>query len=429
MRTRGILILAALYLGWPLYQVIDYIQGQPMAGLVDNLNYAASILSYNWLLLNVLLGLKVPVLQRVLPYDFRIRAHVVTTMAMTAFVAWHGVYYGFVQPAQITVTTWGLMAAFAGLLAISILWIPLPGLKKIRQTIVNGLKFGILKSYDALKAVHKVLFVALAGLAYFHILEAHLIGVASPASSFGFQFLFLVTVAVYLWTKIQTLVLPTLEVVSIATQGDTTRLSLAGHPRFRYQSGQFAFLRFQHPELQGEEHPFSFVSAAHESAVEFAVRGLGDFTTRLSHLKAGDKVRVNGGFGAFRPRRTTRPLALVGSGIGAAPLVSIVKDLARHQKDREVVCLIAAPSRAQVIDLDRLEELQKSMPNLKLRVLASDEGSPRFSEALFQEVLGDPDRFDFYLCSSDQVRKTLLTILAGLGVRRRKVHYEAFSLG
>jgi len=106
-----------------------------------------------------------------------------------------------------------------------------------------------------------------------------------------------------------------------------------------------------------------------------------------------------------------------------------VKDLARHQKDREVVCLIAAPSRAQVIDLDRLEELQKSMPNLKLRVLASDEGSPRFSEALFQEVLGDPDRFDFYLCSSDQVRKTLLTILAGLGVRRRKVHYEAFSLG
>jgi ferredoxin-NADP reductase len=429
MRTRGILILAALYLGWPLYQVIDYILGQPMAGLVDNLNFAASILSYNWLLLNVLLGLKIPVLQRQLPYDFRIRAHVVTTLAMTAFVAWHGVYYGILQAAQISVTTWGLLAAFAGILGISVLWIPLPGLKKVRQVIVDGLRFGILKSYDALKAVHKVLFVALAGLAYLHILEAHLIGVASPASSFGFQFLFLVAAAAFLWTKIQNLVLPTLEVVSIVTRGDTTRLSLAGHPRFRYRSGQFAFLRFQHPELQGEEHPFSFVSAAHERSVEFAVRGMGDFTKKLSTLKAGDKVRVNGGFGAFRPRRTTRPLALVGSGIGAAPLVSIVKDLARHEPDREVVCVIAAPSRSQVIDLDRLEALQATMPRLTLRILASDEGAPRFSQDLFREVLGDAGRYDFYLCSSDQVRKTLLSVLSALGVRRRRIHYEAFSLG
>jgi predicted ferric reductase len=429
MKTKGVFILALLYLVWPLYQVTDYILGQPMSGPLDNLNYAASILAFDWLLLNVLLGLKIPAFQKHLPYDFRIRAHIITSSLVMAFLVWHAVYYLFIVDKQISLVTWVLLSLVAGFALFSVLWIPLPGFTKFRQVVTAALKFGFLKSYDALKAVHKVLFVALAGVTYWHVLDAKLIGVASPASSFGFEFLFFVTVAAFAWTRIQNLTLPTLEVLSISRHGDTTRLALAGHPRVKYQAGQFAFLRFQSPALKDEEHPFSFISAGHEPVVEFAVRGLGDFTTRLSTLKPGDKVKINPGFGAFRPSKGTKPLVLMGTGIGSVPLVSIAKDLAVTQPDRRVECFVAAPSRGHIVDLDRLEALAAERPTFRLHVLARDEGSPRLDEAFLASTLASPRDYDYYLCASDKVRIGLVDTLGRLGVRRRNVHYEAFGLG
>jgi len=428
-RVASWVVLLAIYVAWPAFQIVDYVAAQPFALALDVVNYAASIAAYNWLLLNVLLGLKLPVLQRAFPYDFRIRAHIITSSLVTAFIAWHAVYYIFLMEKQISVLTWTLLGIFATFLAASLLWIPLPGFRRFREAVTRVVKVGLLRSYDALKAVHKVLFVALAGVTYLHILDAKLIGVASAASSFGFQFLFVVTAAAFFWTRIQNLVLPSLEIVSVSRHGSTTKLALAGSPRVRYQAGQFAFLRFQHPALKHEEHPFSFISAGHESTVEFAVKDLGDFTGKLAELKPGDKVKVNAGFGAFRPRKASTPLALIGTGIGAVPLVSLAKELSVSQPDRPVVCFVSARSRTDIVDLDRLEAIAADRPNFRLHVLAQDEGAPLLDQASLKAALGEPKAYEFFLCSSNKVRLLLIDALTALGVKGRQIHYEAFGLG
>jgi len=429
MKVRAVFLLAAFYLVVPLLQAWDYGSAQPFADAIDNLNYVASILAYNWLLLNVVLGLKLPALQNTVPYDLRIRVHLWTTLGLTVFLAWHAVYYLFLKVKFIDLVTWTLMGTFMGLLFLSALWIPLPGLKRVRERTLAVVRHGLLRSYDGLKTIHKGLYLALAGLTYLHILGAKVIGVASPWSTFAFQALFVAVAVLWIWTRVRNRILPSLEVTSVAAQGGIVRLGLAPHPRLSYQPGQFAFLRFEHPELRGEEHPFSFTSATHEDEVGFAVRELGDFTSRLTRLRPGDRVKVNGGFGAFRPPRGTEPLALIGSGIGAAPLVSILKDLNQRQNDREVLCLLAVTRRSELLDPAGLESLRQTMPDLALKIFVSEEGSPLYGEQMFAREIPDPKRYRYYLCSSDRVRQVVVASLSALGVKRRKVHYEAFQLG
>jgi 3-phenylpropionate/trans-cinnamate dioxygenase ferredoxin reductase subunit len=250
-----------------------------------------------------------------------------------------------------------------------------------------------------------------------------------PVSSLGYQLLFLVTAGFFLWTRIQNLTLPTLEVRSVATAGGIVRLALSANPRLNYRSGQFAYLRFAHPDLKGEEHPFSFTTARHEDGVGFAVRASGDFTKKLSALKPGDKVRVNGGFGAFHPASGTEPLALVGSGVGAAPLVSILKEVAQKEPNREVVVLLSVKDRSEMIEPETLVQLKMSMPRLKLKIFQYHEGLPLFVPELFTLEMDDPKRFRYFVCSSDKVRSRVVDSLKALGVKPRKIHFEAFNLG
>jgi predicted ferric reductase len=339
------------------------------------------------------------------------------------------VFYLAVKVKFIDLVSWSLLGLFLGLLVLSLLWIPVPGVKALRTRLLSLVKGERLPSYDWLKGAHKVLFVALAVLTYVHVIGAKLIGVASPLSSLAFQALFVAMGALFVWTRIRNLTLPTLAVRSVAVEGGVIRLDLSPHPRLRYRAGQFAFLRFPHPALRGEEHPFSFTSAPHEAGVHFAMRALGDFTAKLADLRPGDLVRVNGGFGAFHPNRGVEPLALIGSGIGAAPLVSILKDVAAQQFDREVVCLLSVTRRDELVEAEALKGLEATMPHLRLKIFVYEEDGLLYGPELLARELGDPGRYRYYLCSSDKVRSIVVGALTQLGVKRRKVHFEAFNLG
>ena len=429
MKARGLVLVAFLYLILPLVQVGFYLAGLPFADAVDTLNFTASIVSYHWLLANVLMGLKVPLLQNTLPYDLRIRLHVWTSLGLFAFLVFHAVYGIFLKAKIIDLVSWSLTGIFLTMMALSLLWIPIPGLKTLRTKLLGLVRFGFLKSYDWLKAGHKVLFTALAGLTYVHVVQSDVLGLVPPVSAWAYQGLFLVTAGFFLWTRIQNLTLPTLEVRSVALAGGIVRLGLSGHPRLNYRSGQFAYLRFAHPDLRGEEHPFSFTTARHEAGVGFAVKDSGDFTRKLAALKPGDKVRVNGGFGAFHPGRGAAPLALVGTGVGAAPLVSILKEVAQKDPNREVVVLLSVKDKSEMIEPETLVQLKLSMPGLKLKVFQYHEGLPLFVPRLFTLEMDDPARFQYFVCTSDKVRAQVVESLKAVGVKPRNIRFEAFNLG
>lgn len=96
------------------------------------------------------------------------------------------------------------------------------------------------------------------------------------------------------------------------------------------QMGQFYMLRgWEHyPVLS---RPIS-VYDADEEGVTFLYRVVGEGTRLLSALREGDEITCNGPYGNGYPIKSGR-IALVGGGVGVAPLYLTAKTLRQHSPD------------------------------------------------------------------------------------------------
>jgi ferredoxin--NADP+ reductase len=101
-------------------------------------------------------------------------------------------------------------------------------------------------------------------------------------------------------------------------------------PGFRFTNGQFAMVGLQvgdRPLLRA----YSIASANHEEHLEFLsikVRD-GPLTSRLQHIRAGDEVLISRkptGTLLLDDLRPGKRLYLLGTGTGAAPFLSLIKD-------------------------------------------------------------------------------------------------------
>lgn len=110
---------------------------------------------------------------------------------------------------------------------------------------------------------------------------------------------------------------------------------------FRFQNGQFAMIGL---EVSGRPllRAYSLASANYEENLEFFSIKVpdGPLTSRLQHLKSGDRILVNG-----KPTGTLildnllpgRHLYLMSTGTGLAPFLSIIKDPETYERYEKVI--------------------------------------------------------------------------------------------
>lgn len=419
-------MMIALYGLLPAFQVAMYLQGRPAFDLAEALNYGTSIFAFHWLTLNVALSAKVPLLQRFLPYDRRIRYHVFTSFGITLFLAYHAAYK-FALGKTIDPVSWALLVIVALMLSFAVLWIPVPGLTEARKWLLARVKRSAGFSYDKSKSVHGLFALALGLLILVHVADAGLFDDAPPISAFLYLLLYGLSFGSYLVARTGLLKLGA-TVVGVEESGGILTIRVKPDRQHRYRSGQFAFLRVRDSSIGKEEHPFSYLSAPWEREIGFAVRASGDFTTKLTKLKAGDRLRINGGYGDFRPGKEGA-LCFVASGIGTVPFISILKDLHASGDTRPLYFHLAVTYEEEIPEREVLREIAASMPNLRLRVLVFSVDGIKYSADYFRSELPDPASLSYYLCSSPGVRAVILRSLSALGVKKSAIRYEAFNLG
>ena len=112
-------------------------------------------------------------------------------------------------------------------------------------------------------------------------------------------------------------------------------------PTFRFRSGQFIMMGLENggkPLVRA----YSLASAHYEEELEFFSIKVADgpLTSKLQHLKQGDKVLVGRkptGTLLIDNLRAGRALYLLGTGTGLAPFLSIVKDPETYERFEKVV--------------------------------------------------------------------------------------------
>lgn len=201
---------------------------------------------------------------------------------------------------------------------------------------------------------------------------------------------------------------------------------------FKVEPGQFALLRFWAPGFKLEAHPFSFSRAPDGKGLRFSVKKLGDFTARLhAELKPGTPIIIDGPHGVFTAARMrTGKALLVAGGIGITPLRALAERLAADRKD--CVLVFSNRGRKDIPFGAELAELEKTGAFRTVHVLSEDKEWPgekgRVDSERLKLLVPDLAERDAFLCGPPPMMAALNAGLRSLGLPKKQIHYEVFSL-
>jgi ferredoxin-NADP reductase len=122
--------------------------------------------------------------------------------------------------------------------------------------------------------------------------------------------------------------------------GDAVSVVLRGRnlDRLRAGAGQFFTWRFLDGPGWTRGHPYSLSAAPTPTQLRITAKDLGDGSGRLSQLKPGTRVLIEGPYGRMHAGvRTRRKVTLLAGGIGVTPLRAILEELEQGPGDVTLV--------------------------------------------------------------------------------------------
>ena len=194
--------------------------------------------------------------------------------------------------------------------------------------------------------------------------------------------------------------------------------------RLAVSGGQFFQWRFLTRELWWHSHPYSLSALPRPPFMRVTVKGLGDQSSAVAHLRPGTRVFVEGPYGTFtRHARTTNRVVLIGAGVGITPLRALLEDL---PGDVDVSVVIRASSPADVVHRDELEALVQLRKGT-FHELVGSRGEVRFDASAMRKLLPRLAQSDVYVCGPSGFTDHVVASALKLGVPRARIHYEAFT--
>jgi predicted ferric reductase len=220
-------------------------------------------------------------------------------------------------------------------------------------------------------------------------------------------------------------------------RGDTSTLVMRpdGHSGFRFSPGQFGWLTVWGSPFRITGHPFSFSSSAEvaDGRVEMTIRNLGDFTSAIPELPVGQRVYIDGPYGAFTIGNPADMHVLIAGGVGITPMTSMIRTLADRGDSRPVILLYGSKDWESITFREELERLEARLNLTVVHVLADPPpgwtGERGFITAeMFKRHLLPPYAdHEYFICGPNVMMDAIETALGEMQVPMSKYHSERYS--
>jgi len=208
------------------------------------------------------------------------------------------------------------------------------------------------------------------------------------------------------------------------------------HKGFRFQPGQFAWIKVGDTPFTINEHPYSFTSSAeHQTRLSFGVKALGDFSTRLQELSEGTTLYIDGPHGAFSIDRAQAPgYVFIAGGVGITPMMSFLNTLADRGDPRPIVLIYSTNNESELAYSEEIEALKDRLDLETVYVLeepphdwAAEEG--RVTGELLERELPEARYVrSFFICGPPPMMEAVREALLEHGVPRAHIFQEQFAL-
>jgi propane monooxygenase reductase component len=204
----------------------------------------------------------------------------------------------------------------------------------------------------------------------------------------------------------------------------------------KYFPGQY--IDFQVPG-HSATRSFSMANTPNREGVfEFVIKVYpgGLFSGLLAdQIKPGDRLAVEGPFGAFRLRESsTADLLFVGGGAGLAPLLALLRSMAERGLERPVTFYYGARTRRDLCFEEELAKLQEQLPGLRFVPALSepsDDDGWEGETGLITDVMARRETqlggVDAYVCGPPPMVEAAIATLARLGRSEDHIFYDKFT--
>jgi NAD(P)H-flavin reductase/ferredoxin len=214
------------------------------------------------------------------------------------------------------------------------------------------------------------------------------------------------------------------------------RLRLLDPPEMAFLAGQY--VEVEVPGGSEEWRAFSIASPpADAGRIELIIKLIpgGRFSRALeATLAPGDRLRMRGPFGQFNLRLSYRPMVMIASGSGIAPLRSMLYALEAGGNQREATLFYGARTDRDLQVLGDLRALERARPWFRLVPVLSEpernaapwngETGPVLDAVLrrFPSLKG----LDAYLCGPPKLIDDGVKVLEQAGCKPRHIYFERF---
>ena len=188
--------------------------------------------------------------------------------------------------------------------------------------------------------------------------------------------------------------------------------------------GQFFQWRFLTRELWWHSHPYSLSALPRPPFLRITVKGLGDQSSAIAHLKPGTRVFVEGPYGVFTHHATqTKNAVLIAAGVGITPIRALLEDLPTATS---VTVIVRATRVEDIVHAEEMKALVAARHGRYHEVVGTRE-QVDLNERVLSELVDNIATNDVFVCGPAGFTQSVVRAVTRLGVPHSHIHHETFT--
>jgi ferredoxin-NADP reductase len=284
--------------------------------------------------------------------------------------------------------------------------------------------------YETWWVVHLYTYLGL-GLAFMHQIRTGVMFVGHENTIRAWTTLWVATAAFILLVRVGVPLLRNqqyqLRVASVTQEAPNVySLTVSGKniDKMAVSGGQFFQWRFLARGLWWHSHPYSLSALPRPPFLRLTVKGLGDQSSAIAHLRPGTRVVVEGPYGVFTHHATKmRHVALIAAGVGITPVRAMLEDL---PAEIDVAVVVRATRPEDIVHGEEMKSLVASREGHYHEIIGPRD-QVAFDEKTLATLLPDIQRSDIFVCGPQGFTDGVVAAALALGVSHEFIHHESFT--
>lgn len=215
----------------------------------------------------------------------------------------------------------------------------------------------------------------------------------------------------------------------------TLAVQALNHAGMRFRPGQYAWLTLGRNPFRLEQHPFTIASSAERGdRLEFVIKELGDFTSKMASVAPDTTAYVEGPYGGMETGGESPGTVFIAGGVGLTPALALLRTRRDRKDTRPFHLIYAASSEARLVFREELEKLKSEIPLTVTYVLEAPPAgwtgeSGYLTRDMLDRALPREGRADwnYLICGPEPMIDLAHRLLTDLGVPRHRQRSERFN--